>query len=85
MAKLSIRVDPNLCITAANCVGVAPNLFQINDEGFAEVIDPATGTSAYEKTIEVSAEDREALEEAAISCPTRAILVSVAGQNGQTD
>jgi ferredoxin len=76
MPRVTVKVDPSLCITAANCVGVTGELFQINEEGFAEVRDPKSGMSGYELQVEVTEEQAELLEEAAVSCPTRAILVS---------
>ena len=75
MPKISVRVDPQLCITAANCVGVSAELFRINEEGFAEARDPKTGSSGYEMTVEVSDAQAALLEEAVDSCPTRAIQI----------
>lgn len=76
MPLVNVKVDPSLCITAANCVGVTPELFQINEEGFAQARDPKTGESGYELRVEASEQQVELLEEAAISCPTRAIQVT---------
>lgn len=76
MPRVTIKVDPELCITAANCVGVTGELFQINEEGFAEARDPQSGTSGYELQLEITGDQAELLEEAAVSCPTRAIVVT---------
>lgn len=76
MARRTVKVDSSLCITAANCVGVSSELFQINEEGFAEVRDPKSGASGYELHLDVTEEQAELLDEAAISCPTRAIQVT---------
>ena len=76
MPKVTVKVDPSLCITAANCAGVSAELFQINEEGFAEVRDVVSGVSGYELNLDVTDEQAELLEEAVVSCPTRAILVT---------
>lgn len=76
MPTVTVKVDASLCITAANCVGVTAELFQINEEGFAEVRNPSTNESGYEVRMDVTDQQLEMLEEAAISCPTRAIQVS---------
>jgi ferredoxin len=57
-----IVVDRNLCIGAAPCVAVAGDVFQLDDEGKAIVINPK---GADEKTIKLAAE----------ACPVRAIFL----------
>jgi ferredoxin len=37
---MEIRVDPDICIGAANCVQVAERVFELGDDGVAHVIDP---------------------------------------------
>lgn len=73
MQKVTIRIDPSLCITAANCSGIAPKIFHINEEGLAEVMDEAGTPQGYEHTLAVSDADAELIEEAVESCPARAI------------
>ena len=36
---LEVRVDREECIGAASCVRWAPHVFQIDDDGLAEVLD----------------------------------------------
>ncbi len=72
MPKLTVRIDPSLCIAAASCVGIAPHLFQINAEGLAEVIE-AGESCGDERDLYVSDEDAALIDEAVESCPTRAI------------
>jgi ferredoxin len=72
MPTVTVKIDPSLCIAAANCAGTAPHLFQINEEGFAEVAE-AGQLRGYEHTMNVSDEDAALIEEAVESCPTRAI------------
>lgn len=59
---MKIRVDLDLCIGAANCVAIAPTVFDLNEEGKAYVLDPASA-------------DDETIIEAAESCPTQAIIL----------
>jgi ferredoxin len=69
VTQLQIFVDRDLCLGAQNCKHIAPDLFEIDDEGLAVVIssDPA----------------REQVSlEAAHSCPSGAI--SVAGHRTET-
>jgi ferredoxin len=75
---VTVRVDPDVCITAANCVGVAPKLFHIGSEPYAELLDRDGQPQGNQYTFDATAEEMELLEEAAESCPTRAILVSQA-------
>ena len=72
MPTLTLKIDPTLCIAAANCAGTAPHLFQINEEGLAEAVE-AGQMCGYEHTLTVSDEDAALIDEAAQSCPTRAI------------
>ncbi len=60
--KLKIMVDRGLCIGAASCVEVAPEVFQLDEENIAIVVDP-WGT------------DRETILDAASSCPVDAITL----------
>jgi len=76
MQKITIKIDPSLCITAANCTGIAPKIFHINEEGLAEVMDESGVPQGYEHTVEVSDADAELIEEAVESCPARAISIS---------
>ncbi|TSC65510.1 MAG: cytochrome P450, family 51 (sterol 14-demethylase) [Candidatus Berkelbacteria bacterium Gr01-1014_85] len=57
-----IRVDRDLCIGAASCVALAPEIFQLDNDGIAIITD-ADGATV------------EALLEAAKSCPTNAIII----------
>ena len=73
MPKVTVQIDPSVCILAANCVGIEPKLFQIGQEPHVELTD-ATGISqGTEYTFEASETELEMIEEAADSCPTRAI------------
>lgn len=57
---MKVDVDRSKCIGAANCVGMAPKTFQLDDRKKAVVKDAAATTD-------------ETLFEAAESCPTEAV------------
>jgi ferredoxin len=78
MAKLTVKIDPYLCITAANCVGIAPQIFQINEEGLAEVLGRDGTSQGYEHTLDATAAEQALIEEAVESCPAQAISVEPA-------
>lgn len=73
MAKISVKVDPDLCITAANCVGIAPKLFHIGDETYAELLDKGGVPQGNKYAWDATEDEVELIEEAIDSCPTRAI------------
>lgn len=77
MPKLTIKVDPDLCIGAASCVTIAPETFQLNDENKAVVLDHGTepGGRVYERVMDVSEDEKETIILAAQSCPTLAIFI----------
>lgn len=77
MSKLTIKVDPDLCIGAASCVTIAPETFQLNDENKAYVLDHGTEPTprTYERVIEVTESEKETILLGAQSCPTLAIFI----------
>ncbi len=79
MPKITISIDPEGCISAANCVGVAPQFFQIASNPYAEVLDHGSAPKGAACTLDVTPEELALIEEAAESCPTRAIFVNKAG------
>lgn len=60
---MKITINRDICIGAASCVGVAPDVFELDDEDKAVVIDV---NGADEGTIRMAAE----------SCPVGAIVIS---------
>ncbi len=76
--KITVKVDPDLCIGAASCVTVDPSTFVMNNENKAEVLDHNQdfGAPAYEREMEVSESELETIVLAAQSCPTMAIFVT---------
>jgi ferredoxin len=65
--RLRIEVDRGLCIGSGDCVDTAPDVFQLDDEDIAMVVDP-DGASTDD------------ILEAAGNCPVTAI--SVVGEDG---
>jgi ferredoxin len=57
-----VSIDQSRCIGAGNCVHIAPQAFQLDEENIAYLVDPA------------SVEDEDLLD-AAKSCPTDAIYL----------
>lgn len=62
MARLIVSIDQGRCIGAGNCVNIAPDAFQLDEERIAYIVDPACV-------------DDDTLIEAAQSCPTDAIYL----------
>ncbi len=59
---MKIKVDRELCTSVATCVAVAPNTFELDNEGIAIIKDP-------------KGDDKETILQAAKSCPVDAIIV----------
>lgn len=57
-------VDQDLCIGCGVCPSVAPTMFEMNDEGLADVI-----------VDEIPAGEEDLAEEAVESCPVGAITI----------
>lgn len=64
---LEVRVDRTRCIASQSCVHAAPATFELDEQRIATVLDP-------------EAEPRDAVLEAAETCPTGAISVFEDGQ-----
>ena len=79
--KYRIVMDPDLCIGAASCVTVDPAHFALNEENKAVVLNPAAPPAAdfepqpYERTMELTDEQKDTLILSAQSCPTLAISI----------
>jgi ferredoxin len=73
MTRLTVIVDPSLCISAANCVGIAPKIFQIGSEPYVEILDRDGHPQGAELALNLSDAELELIEEAVESCPTKAI------------
>jgi ferredoxin len=76
MPKVTVKIDPSVCILAANCVGIEPKLFQIGEEPYVELIDSDGSVQGTEYTFEAADAEVDMIEEAVDSCPTRAISMT---------
>lgn len=59
---MKVSINKDACITCGSCAAICENVFEIGDEGIAEV-----------KVEEVAENDVEAAKEAIDCCPTGAI------------
>jgi len=62
MIKIKAKVSKDACIGCGACQAIAPDVFELNDEGIAEVI-----------VDEIKSELEDDVQNAADSCPTSAI------------
>ena len=62
---MRVTVDADICGGHGACLSTAPEVFRLTDDGYAEVI-----------VEEVPAGMETAVEQAALHCPTKAIIVS---------
>jgi ferredoxin len=61
---MRVVVDYDRCQSNAVCMGIAPHIFEVREDGFLYVLD------------ETPPEDQRSLvENAVISCPTQAITI----------
>ena len=60
--RISIEVDRDLCIGSGDCVDAAPEVFALDDDGKAIVLDPDGATP-------------DEVVDAARNCPVTAIFV----------
>lgn len=73
-----LMVDRDLCIGAASCIVVYPEVFALDDENKAVIMqkgDVRTSEKTDVDLLEVSAVDDDTLLLAAQSCPTLAIFL----------
>jgi len=66
---IRVSVDRPVCIGAGNCISIAPTVF-----------DWLKGDFAKAEVVDVDSVDEEVIREAALSCPTLAILVEEVGE-----
>ncbi|WP_037075963.1 ferredoxin [Pseudonocardia spinosispora] len=61
--SFTVRIDSELCMGAQRCMFLAPEVFDLNDEGIAEVLDTSGLT-------------QERAEKLAYECPNMAIEIT---------
>ncbi len=62
IGRYTVKVIPSKCIAAASCVAISPDVFKLNEENIAEIIE---GGKDAEENILLAAQ----------SCPTGAIEI----------
>ena len=67
---MKTRVKKDTCIGCGACTVIADNIFQIGDDGLAEVVNPTENDVQ-----EVIEDEKENVIDASESCPTGAIEV----------
>ncbi|WP_379134721.1 ferredoxin [Paenibacillus sp. sgz500958] len=72
MSKYAI-VDKESCIACGACNSAAPDIFDLDDDGIAEVIYAGDGNRGI---IDIAVDFLEDLEEAIESCPTQCIQLA---------
>lgn len=80
---LKVKVDRDLCIGAASCVAVAPNTFELDNEGKAVIKKKdGTMTSDYVNYADISDTEDNILNSAK-SCPVDAIIIVEVDDQGK--
>lgn len=62
---MKVRVNPEICAGFGICTGIAPDVFELHEDGYAIV-----------RVSEVSPEDEDLVRRAASQCPAQAITVT---------
>jgi ferredoxin len=62
---MKVHVNSEICAGFGICLGIAPEIFELHDDGYAIVL-----------VGEVKPEDEDAVRRAASQCPSQAISVS---------
>lgn len=62
---MKVRVNPDICAGFGICTGIAPEVFELHEDGYAVVL-----------VSEVKPEDEDTMRRAADQCPARAITVT---------
>jgi ferredoxin len=61
---MKVKVDFDLCESNALCEAIAPDIFELDDDDFLQILDD-----------EVTDENRDRVERAVASCPRAAISI----------
>jgi ferredoxin len=59
---MKVKVDRDVCIGSGLCVSVAPDVFELGNDGISEAVNPDPGND-------------DLLREAAEGCPVQAIIL----------
>ena len=61
---MKVKADFDLCESNAICVGLAPDVFEVDDDDYLQILDD-----------EVTDENRARVEQAVASCPKAALSI----------
>jgi ferredoxin len=67
--KMKVSIDKEKCGLCGTCVAIAPEVFEMKDDGSVDVKDEYMGTDIVDEGLQ------EKVREAASSCPAMAIVV----------
>jgi len=62
---MEVRVDVDKCIGSGSCEMLAPEVFEVGEDGLVHLLDPTPGSALADK-----------VRAAVANCPTSAISVS---------
>ncbi|MEW9856501.1 ferredoxin [Novosphingobium sp. M1R2S20] len=62
---MKVHVNPDICAGFGICTGIAPEVFELHEDGYATVL-----------VSEVGPEDEDMMRRAASQCPAQAISLS---------
>jgi len=62
---MKVHVNPDICAGFGICTGIAPDVFELHEDGYAVVL-----------VSEVAPEDEDSMRRAESQCPSRAITIS---------
>lgn len=68
MSRCRVTIDSARCAGIGMCEGLAPDLFEVGDDGRAHLLDDLVDASRFTE-----------LEEVATACPTRSVTVELLG------
>ncbi len=72
---MRVKVDRDLCISAASCIALLPEVFELDEEGKA-VMKTKDGTKTSDwVTYDKLGAEAEKILEAARSCPVNAVII----------
>jgi len=70
---VSVKIDKETCIGCGACTATAPDIFELGDDGKAQLVEQYRTASPAEG--EIPDEMKELAESAANTCPVAAITV----------
>jgi ferredoxin len=62
---MKVHVNPEICAGFGICLGIAPDVFELHEDGYAIVL-----------VSDVKPEDEDMIHRAVSQCPSRAIFLS---------